>query len=152
MNDELPNYPTINLKSFYTVQFKDANCTWVGQVEGKVKYHASIASAETAIKETFANVYQHHVEEATIIEWKKTPVAYKKNNKQSMESTACYYDVEYKYGTCSDNLSPLWKVRRANFESLEEAREFVRDLLAMTLKETFRIVKRETSSKHSVVE
>ena len=152
MNDELPNHCTINLKPFYTVQFKDANCTWVGQVEGKVKYHASIASAETAIKETFANVYQHHVDEATIIEWKKTPIAYKKNNTRTMESTACYYDVEYKYGTCSDNLSPLWKVRRSNFESLEEAREFVRDLLAMTLKETFRIVRRETTSKHSVVE
>ena len=152
MNDELPNYPTINLKSFYTVQFKDANCTWVGQVEGKVKYHTSIASAEAAIKETFANVYQHHVEEATIIEWKKTSIAVKKNNTRSIESTACYYDVEYQYETCPDNLSPLWKVRRSNFESLEEARELIRDLHTLIPKETFRIVKRETTSKHSVVE
>ena len=152
MKDELPNLYNINMKPFYTVQFKDANCTWVGQVEGKVKYHTSIASAEKAIKETFDNVYQHHVEEATIIEWKKTPIAVKKNNTQTMESAACYYDVEYKYGICSDNLSPLWKVRRSNFESLEEAREFIRDLHALIPKEMFRIIMRAMTSKHSVVE
>ena len=152
MNDELPNHYTINMNTHYTVQFKDANCTWVGQVNGKVKYHTSIASAEDAIKETFANKYQHHVEQATIIEWKKTPIAVKKNNKRSIESTACYYDVEYHYGTCPGDLSPLWKVRRPNLESLEEARELVRDLLDITPKETFRIVKREMTSKHSVVE
>ena len=152
MNDKLPNLYNINMKPFYSVQFKDANCTWVGQVEGKVKYHTSIASAEAAIKETFANVYQHHVEEATIIEWKKTPIAVKKNNTRSMESTACCYDVEYQYETCPDNLRPLWKVRRPNLESLEEARELIGDLLDITPKETFRIIKRETTTKHSVVE
>lgn len=152
MNDELPNLYNINMKPFYTVQFKDANCTWVGQVEGKVKYHTSIASAEEAIKETFANKYQHHVEQATIVEWKKTPITVKKNNTQSIESSACCYDVEYQYGTCPDNLRPLWKVRRSNFESLEEAREFIRDLHTLIPKETFRIVKREMTSKHSVVE
>lgn len=152
MNDEFPNLYNINMRPFYTVQFKDANCTWVGQVEGKVKYHTSRASAEVAIKEAFADVHQHHVEEATIIEWKKTPISVKKNNTRSIESSACCYDVEYKYGTCPDNLRPLWKVRRSNFESLEEARELIRELHTLIPKETFRIVKRETTTKHSVVE
>ena len=140
------------MKPFYSVQFKDANCTWVGQVEGKVKYHTSIASAEAAIKETFANVYQHHVEQATIIEWKKTPIAVKKNNARSIESTACCYDVEHHYETCSDDLKPLWRPWRSNFESLEEARDFIKSLLALNSKNKYRIVKRETISKHSVVE
>jgi hypothetical protein len=152
MNDELPNHYTINMNTHYTVQFKDANCTWVGQVNGKVKYHTSIASAEDAIKETFSNVYQHHVEEATIIEWKKTPIAVKKNNKRSMESTACYYDVEIYNTTCLTDVRPLWKVRRSNFESLEEAREYVKDRSEVDWSNTFRIVKREMTSKHSVVE
>ena len=154
MNDELPNLYNINMKPFYSVQFKDANCTWVGQVEGKVKYHTSIAEAEEAIKETFANVYQHHVEQATIIEWKKTPIAVKKNNTRSMESTACCYDVEVHYDTCPDDLRPLWKVRRSNFESLKEAQEYVKNqsvLDCLLHKETFRIVKREMTSKYSVV-
>ena len=152
MNDELPNLYNINMKPFYSVQFKDANCTWVGQVEGKVKYYTSIASAEEAIKETFANVYQHHVEQATIIEWKKTPIAVKKNNTRSIESSACCYDVEYQYETCPDDLRPLWKVRRSNLETVEEARQYIKDLHTLIPEETFRIVKREMTSKYSVVD
>ena len=152
MNDELPNLYNINMKPFYSVQFKDANCTWVDQVEGKVKYHTSIASAETAIKETFANVYQHHVEEATIIEWKKTPIAVKKNNTRSIESSACCYDVEQYYDTCPDDLRPLWRPWRSNFDSLEEAQNYIKWISRKNLKERYRIVKRETTTKHSVVE
>ena len=152
MNDKLPNLYNINMKPFYSVQFKDANCTWVGQVEGKVKYHTSIASAEAAIKETFANVYQHHVEEATIIEWKKTPIAVKKNNTRSIESTACCYDVEQHYDTCPNDLRPLWRPWRSNFETLNEAQYYIKCTSSKNPEERYRIVKRETTSKYSVVE
>lgn len=152
MEKEPTSRYTFNMHTHYTVQFKDTNCTWIGQEDGKVKYHTSIASAEAAIKETFADVHQHRVEEATIIQWNKTPIAVKKNNKQFIESTACCYDVEYQYETCPDNLRPLWKVRRSNLETLEEARGYIKDLLILIPEETFRIVKREMTSKHSVVE
>ena len=142
----------INMQTHYTVQFKNENRTWIGQHNGEVKYHTSIASAEAAIRDMFHNGYDVHVDEATVIEWKKTPVAVKKNNKQSIESTACCYDVEYQYETCPDNLRPLWKVRRSNLETVEEARKYIKDLLTMIPKETFRIVKREMTSKYSVVE
>lgn len=144
------NHYTINMQTHYTVQYKDANCTWVGDV-GKIQYYNSIAEAEEAIKKTFADVHQHHVEQATIIEWKKTPVAVKKNNKRFIESTAFCYDVEQHYDTCSNDLKPLWRPWRTNFETLEEARSYIRFLNSKS-NGKYRIIKRETTSKHSVVE
>lgn len=141
---------TINRHTHYTVQYKDANCTWVGGV-GKIEHYNSIAEAEEAIKETFADVHQHHVEQATIIEWKKTPIAVKKNNKRSIESTAFCYDVEQHYDTCSNDLKPLWRPWRTNFETLEEARNYI-NFLTSKSNGKYRIVKRETTSKHSVVD
>lgn len=145
------NHYTINRHTHYTVQFKDANCTWVGGV-GRIEYYNSIAEAEEAIKETFANVYQHHVEQATIIEWKKTPIAVKKNNTRSIESTACCYDVEQHYDTCPNDLRPLWRPWRSNFETLNEAQYYIKCISSKDLKQKYRIVKRETTTKHSVVE
>ena len=152
MKDELTQHYTINQQTHYTIQFRRGGYVWVADI-GKIKYYLTMEEALTAIKEAFRDEHNFgHVDEATVIEWKKTPIAVKKNNTRSMESTACCYDVEYQYKTCPDNLRPLWKVRRSNLESLEEARELIRDLLDITPKETFRIVKRETTSKYSVVE
>ena len=152
MKDELTQHYPINQLTHYTIQFRRGGYVWVADI-GKIKYYLTMEEALTAIKEAFKDEHNFgHVDEATVIEWKKTPIAVKKNNKQSIESTACYYDVEYKYGTCSDNLSPLWKVRRSNFETLEEAREYIKDLLTVTPKETYRIIMRAMTSKYSVVE
>lgn len=74
-----------------------------------------------------------------------------KKNKQSIQSSACCYDVEYHYDTGVDGRS-LWKVRRSNLDTLEEARNYIKDLQTLTPKETYRIVKREVTSRHSVVE
>ena len=152
MKDKLTQHYTINQQTHYTIQFRRGGYVWVADI-GKIKYYLTMEEALTAIKEAFRDEHNFgHVDEATVIEWKKTPIAVKKNNTRSMESTACCYDVEYQYETCPDNLRPLWKVRRSDLESLEEARELIRDLLDVTPKETFRIVKRETTSKYSVVD
>lgn len=152
MKDKLTQHYTINQQTHYTIQFRRGGYVWVADI-GKIKYYLTMEEALTAIKEAFRDEHNFgHVDEATVIEWKKTPIAVKKNNKQSIESTACCYDVEYQYETCPDNLRPLWKVRRSNLETVEEARQYIKDLHALIPEETFRIVKREMTSKYSVVE
>lgn len=148
MHEDPTRHYTINMQTHYTVQYKDKDCTWVGDV-GEIKYYNSIAEADSAIREAFIDG-RNYVEYATIIEWKKTPIAGRKNNKQFIESTACYYDVEILVP--SQDVVPSWKVRSSNFESLDAARNYIKETTSVLLPEKFRIVKRETTSKHSVVE
>lgn len=144
------NHYTINRHTHYTVQYKDKHCIWVGDV-GKIQYYNSIAEAEAAIEETFADEHQHRVEQATIIEWKKTPIAVKLNNKPVVE-TVTWFDVEVLHEDGPD-VEPYWYVRKGEFDTIKEAQYYIRENTRFHLHpDKFRIVQRETTTKSSIRE
>jgi hypothetical protein len=132
------------MQTHYTVQYKDKTCTWVGDV-GKIKYYNSITEAEAAIREVFSNGL-NYVDEAAIIEWKKTPVLVKKNIKPVIESKTSF-DVEV-----FNEGKKTWSVRRFGFETFKDAQKYIKryteDCICPDL---FRIVQRDVTVKTSIV-
>jgi hypothetical protein len=146
MKDSNEEHYTINMQTHYTVQYKDKTCTWVGDV-GKIKYHNSITEAEAAIREVFSNGL-NYVDEATIIEWKKTPVLVKKNIKPVIESNTTF-DVEI-----YDRNESIWawRVVEYGFETFKMAQDYIKAHTSRdTLYPAHRIIQRDVTVKTSVV-
>jgi hypothetical protein len=153
MKDKPTEDYTINTQTGYTVLFKEKDYSWTSKEKDKIKYYSTLKMAEDTIREVFHDEdLCPYVEEAHIFEWKKTLIAVKKNNKQSIESTACCYDVEQHYDTCPNDLKPLWRPWRSNFETLKEAQNYIKWISSKNPEERYRIVMRQMTTKHSVVE
>ena len=72
MKDPNEEHNTINQQIHYTIQYRRGSYAWVGDVHeaaGKSKYYLTFGEARTAIENNLDNI-----DEATIIEWKKTPI------------------------------------------------------------------------------
>jgi len=146
MKDSNEEHYTINMETHYTVQYKDKTCTWVGDF-GKIKYHNSITEAEAAIREVFSNGL-NYVDEATIIEWKKTPVLVKKNIKPVIKSETTF-DVEVYDRT--ENMRG-WRVVEYSFETFKMAQDYIKVHTQDPLySQNYRVLQRDVTVKTSVV-
>ena len=146
MKDPNQDHYTINMQTHYTVQYRDKTCTWVGDV-GKIKYYNSITEAEAAIQEVFTDGL-NYVDQATIIEWKKTPVLVKKNIKPVIESKTTF-DVEVYDRT--ENMRG-WRVVEYSFETFKMAQDYIKVHTQDPLySDNYRIIQRDVTVKTSVV-
>ena len=148
MKDPNRDHYTINMQTHYTVQYRDKTCTWVGDV-GKTRYHLTLEDAKIAMEKAFKDGHElGHIEEATIIEWKKTPVLVNKNFKPVIESKTTF-DVEVYDRT--ENMRG-WRVVEYSFETFKMAQDYIKAHTQDPLySDNYRIIQRDVTVKTSVV-
>lgn len=147
MKDPNVDHYTINMETHYTIEFKYEECSWIhrwGWNKGEVKYFSNLEAATKEMKEVFKD---QGVDEATIIEWKKTPVLVKRNIKPVIESKTSFnvevYDREHsKWG---------WRDIKYGLETLKEAQDYiVKEQTRDILHPNYRIVQKDVTVKTSV--
>jgi hypothetical protein len=156
MKDSNEEHYTFNMQTHYTIQYRRGSCytpeKYSSGSDGilcKIKYYLTLEDARTAIEKVFKDEHNYgHVEEATIIEWKKTPVLVKKNIKPVIESETTF-DVEI-YDRNESKWA--WRVVEYGFETFKMAQDYVK---AHTSKDTLypphRIIQRDMTVKNSIV-
>lgn len=142
--ESLDNHFTVTQHTHYTIQFKDKNYTWLHKwTNGGVKYFGNL---EAATKEMEDVLKDYKVEEATIIEWKKTPVLVKKNIKPIIKSKTTF-DVEM-FNRKDSN----WCTVYQGFEALELAQKYINSWTSNALySDNYRIIQRDVTVKTSIV-
>jgi hypothetical protein len=147
MKDANEEHYTINMQTHYTIQYKNKTDTWVGD-DGKTRYHLTLENAKTAMENAFKNEHISRIDEATIIEWKKTPVLVKKNFKPVIESKTTF-DVEVYDRT--ENMRG-WRVVEYSFETFKMAQDYIKVHTQDPLySDNYRIIQRDITVKTSVV-
>jgi len=138
---------TINMQTHYTTQYRFKACAWMSNIGG-IRIYLSIEDARKEIEEAFKDEDKFGpIDEATIIEWKKTPVLVKKNIKPVIKSETTF-DVEV-----FNKSSKEWSVRRYGFETFKAAQNYIeeRTPLWLNLTNQFRIVQKDVTVKTSIV-
>ena len=146
MKDSNEEHYTINMQTHYTILFKYKDYSWLhkwGGNVGGVKYYSNLEAATKEMEEVFKGC---GVDEATVIEWKKTPVLVKKNIKPVIESKTTF-DIEV-----FDESSKEWSVRRYGFETFKAAQNYIKEhTTGCSFDDCFRIVRRDVTVKTSIV-
>ena len=148
MKDTNEEHYAINMQTHYIIQYTRGSYSWIGDI-GKIKYYLTIEDARKQIEKAFKDVHSFdHVEEATIIEWKKTPVLVKKNIKPVIKSETTF-DVEI-YDR--DESKWAWRVVEYGFETFKMAQDYIKAHTSRdTLYPAHRIIQRDVTVKTSVV-
>ena len=148
MKDPNEEHYTINMQTHYTIQFKYKDCSWLHRLGGNVggvKYYSNLEAATKEMEELFKGC---GVDEATVIEWKKTPVLVKKNIKPVIESKTTF-DVEVYDRT--ENMRG-WRVVEDSFETFKMAQDYIKAHTQDPLySDNYRIIQRDVTVKTSVV-
>jgi hypothetical protein len=146
MKDPNEEHYAIDMQTHYTIQFKYKDYSWLhrwGWTKGEVKYYSNLEAATKEMEDVFKGC---DVDEATIIEWKKTPVLVKKNIKPVIESKTTF-DIEV-----FNESSKEWIVMRYGFVTFIEAQKYVKErTTGCCLDDRFRIVQRDVTVKTSIV-
>lgn len=147
MKDPNEEHYTINMQTHYTIQYRSGSSVWISGIP-KIKYYLTIEEARTAIEKAFEEGLKESVDidEATIIEWKKTPVLVK--NKPVIESDTIF-DVE-RYDRVESKWD--WRVVEYGFETLKDARDYIKAHTSRdTLYPAHRIIQKDTTVKTSII-
>lgn len=144
----MKDHYTINMETHYTIQYRCGSSVWISGIP-KIKYYLTIEEARTAIEKAFKDGLKEGVDiidEATIIEWKKTPVLVKKNIKQVIKSKTTF-DVEM-FNRKDSN----WCTVYQGFEALELAQKYINSWTSNALySDNYRIIQQDVTVKTSVV-
>jgi len=146
MKDTNEEHYTINMETHYIIQYTRGSYSWIGADIGKIKYYLTIEEARKDIEKVFKDEHSFHVDEAAIIEWKKTPVLVKKNIKPVIESKTTF-DVEI-----YDRNESKWCARYHGFETFKLAQDYIKENTRNPLySQNYRVVQRDVTVKTSVV-
>ena len=140
---------TINMETHYTIQYRCGSSVWISGIP-KIKYYLTIEEARTVIEKAFKEGLKEglDIDEATVIEWKKTPVLVKKNIKPVIKSETTF-DVEV-YDRNESKWA--WRVAEYGFETFKMAQEYIKAHTQNPLySENYRIIQRDVTVKTSVV-
>lgn len=147
MKDSNEEHYTINMQTHYTIQYRCGSSAWISGIP-KIKYYLTIEEARTAIEKAFKEGLKEglDIDEATIIEWKKTPVLVEKNIKPVIESKTTFAIEVF------DESSKEWSVRRYGLETFKAAQIYIKaHTTGCCLDDRFRIIQKDVTVKTSVV-